>query len=337
MSTKKRDKFLKTLPQNYWAISTVVLAIVAIILAAVLISGGTSGIVSAQEAGQNVIDFASAQEAEATLVSTNDTGSLYEIILEIQGQEVPIYVTKDGKNMVPPQYLISLSEQETTTQTQETQSTPTPTNIPKSTKPVVEAFVMSHCPYGTQIEKGLLPVVNALGDKIDFEIKFVYYAMHPTYGEVEEQLNQYCIQSEQNDKYIDYLTCFLGAGDGAGCIEEVGIDTDALATCVEATDKKFNVIANLEDTDSWLSGRYPKFDIYKADNEKYQVGGSPTLVINGATAQVGRDSISLLNAICSSFEEAPEECNTQFEAVSPTAGFGWSTTENTNNAAACGA
>jgi len=95
-------------------------------------------------------------------------------------------------------------------------------------------------------------------------------------------------------------------------------------------------MANLEDTSSWLSGKFPKFDIHKAENEKYQVGGSPTLVINGVKAQAGRDSISLLNAICGAFNVAPEECNTEFEAVSPTPGFGWSTTETANNDAACG-
>ncbi|MBS3087125.1 hypothetical protein J4226_00860 [Candidatus Pacearchaeota archaeon] len=335
MSTKKSSKFLKAISQNYWTISTIFLSVVTIILAAALLTGGTTGAVSAEVAAQNVLDFAKAQGADATLVSSTDDGSLYEVVLSIEGQEVPVYVTKDGKTLVPQPISLEITEKTPTNSAPET--TPTPTNIPKSNKPVVEAFVMSHCPYGTQIEKGLLPVVNALGDKIDFELKFVYYAMHPSYGEVEEQLNQYCIQKEQNDKFNDYLTCFLEAGNGAECLTETNIDKTALKTCTDATDKEFNVRANLADKSSWLSGQYPKFDIYKADNEKYQVGGSPTLVINGVKAQVGRDSISLLNAICSSFETAPEECNTKFEAASPSPGFGWSTTENANNAAACGA
>ena len=37
---------------------------------------------------------------------------------------------------------------------------------PKKEKPEVELFVMSHCPFGTQIEKGMLPVARLLGDKI---------------------------------------------------------------------------------------------------------------------------------------------------------------------------
>ena len=197
---------------------------------------------------------------------------------------------------------------------------------------------MSHCPYGTQIEKGLLPVIEILKDKIDFEIKFVYYSMHPTSGEVEEQLNQYCIQKEQNDKFTSYLRCFLEAGNGEECLDSTGIDMSKLASCTEKTDKEFAILENLEDKSKWLSGKFPKFNIYKTDNEKYSVGGSPTLIINGVNTQVGRDSISLLNAICGAFNEAPEECNTEFETGAPTPGFGWSTTTTANNAVAgCGA
>jgi hypothetical protein len=217
------------------------------------------------------------------------------------------------------------------------QAQPTPTNIPKSDKPVVELFVMSHCPYGTQIEKGILPVAEILKDKIDFQLKFVYYAMHPSQGEVEEQLNQYCIQEEQNDKFLDYLTCFLEAGKGDKCLDSTGIDKTKLESCATKTDTEFSVLANLNDQSSWLNGRFPKFDINKADNEKYGVGGSPTLIINGAKAQAGRDSISLLNAICGAFNNAPEECNTVFESGQPTTGFGYGTTAANNNAAAgCG-
>jgi len=330
-------KGIKKVSKNPWAILSIVLAILLIV---VLINGRTTGcaIVTSEVAGQKVLEFANNQGANAELISTSDSGSLYEVVLSIKGQdgtaqEVPVYVTKDGKVLVPQPIPMEQEEKtETPTQTQ-----PAPANIPKSDKPVVEAFVMAYCPYGTQIEKGLLPVVETLGDKIDFKIKFVYYAMHPTQGEVEEQLKQYCIQRDQKSKFNDYLTCFLEAGDGEGCLDSVGIDKTKLTTCTEATDEAYDVTANLEDTSSWLSGRFPLFNINKADNDKYGVGGSPTLVINGVTAQAGRDSISLLNAICGAFNTAPEECDTEFETGTPTPGFGWDTTTSANNAAAgCG-
>jgi hypothetical protein len=325
-------KTIKDLSQNYWAISTIILAILLVIT----LTTDIGATMSANEVGQKVLSFANNQGANADLVSVNSNGQFYEVILTIDGQEVPVQVTKDGKNLIPQ--LIPLEQE---TQTSDSPSTPTPTNIPKTDKPVVEAFVMSHCPYGTQIEKGLLPVAELLGDKIDFEIKFVYYAMHPSKGEVEEQLNQYCIQEEQNDKYLDYLTCYLGKTgtpeDGAACLAETGINTAQLATCTAAADAEFKVTKNLEDESLWLNGRFPLFNIHKAENDAYGIRGSPSLVINGAQAQAGRDSVSLLNAICGAFNTAPEECNTELEAGQPTPGFGFGTTAAANNAAAgCG-
>jgi hypothetical protein len=335
-SSKKSSTVTFKIPSkdSFWKISAVVLAVLLVI---VLINGnGGSGVgmtVSSEEAGQRVLEFANGQGAEAELLSVNDDGALYEVILSISNQEVPVYVTKDGESLIPS--LIPLTSEGSAPSGDSVDAAPT--NLPKSDKPVVELFIMSHCPYGTQIEKGILPVVEVLKDSIDFELKFVYYAMHPSAGEVEEQLNQYCIQKNENEKFLDYLTCFLEAGDGAGCIDSTSIDKSLLASCFAETDKTFNIIENLEDQSSWLSSKFPKFDIHKAENEKYGVGGSPTLVINGQTASSGRDSVSLLNTICSSFNNAPEACNTEFEAVSPTPGFGFGTQEISNNVAAgCG-
>ena len=146
---------------------------------------------------------------------------------------------------------------------------PPSVDVSKSDKPNVELFVMSHCPYGTQMEKGILPVVKELKDDIDFEIKFVNYAMHPTQGEVEEELNQYCIQRDYNDKYLAYLGKFLEEGDGKKALNSVGLSESDINKCVEETDKEFDVIKNLEDKSSWSGGRFPKFMIYEADNQKY--------------------------------------------------------------------
>lgn len=345
MTSKKKNsykKVLKSLSKNYWAISTIILAV---LLVAILAMGGIGGAsISSEAAGQKVADWASGQVEGVQVVSVMDEGGLYAVTFsyanpETQGtEEATLQITKNGQSLILQ--AIPLAPQPAATQTPtQTQQTPTPTNIPKTDKPKVELFIMSHCPYGTQAEKGILPTVGALGDTIDFEIKFVYYAMHPTYGEVEEQLDQYCIQEEQNDKFIDYLTCWLGKtgseADGAACLDEAGIDKAKLTTCTTATDAEFNVLANLEDTSSWLSGRYPKFDIHKAENEAYGIGGSPTLVINGVQAQAGRDSASYLGAICAAFNVAPEECNTELPSVSPGPGFGWSTTQAAATAAQC--
>lgn len=210
-------------------------------------------------------------------------------------------------------------------------SAPSPSaNLPKADKPTVELFVMSYCPYGTQIEKGLLPVAEALGSAIDFKIKFVDYAMHGN-KEVEENLRQYCIQDQEPAKYPAYLKCFLEAADATDCVARTKIDTAKLTACTSATDQKFSLTADAANKDKLVNGSFPPFNINKTDNEKYGVQGSPTLIINGQEANSGRDSASLAKTICGAFTagQAPAACQNTFSAATPAPGFGAGTTTNT--------
>jgi len=192
----------------------------------------------------------------------------------------------------------------------------------KKAKPEVELFVMSHCPYGTQIEKGILPVVELLKDKIDFTVKFCSYAMHDK-KELDEQTLQYCIQSDSKDKYLEYLSCFLEDGDTDRCLKEVGIGQKKLNSCIKETDEKFKITENYEDKSTWM-GRFPTLDIHKEDNERYSIRGSPAFVVNGVVASTGRDPASLLKTICVGFEDKPEECSEKLSTEAPSPGFGFS-------------
>nr|MBA4404959.1 hypothetical protein [Nanoarchaeum sp.] len=316
-----------------WKVATVVLAVLLIV--SIIGSSYISMMaISGNAVATNAVDFINAEllqgQATATLQDAEkDTKlGLIKATVLVGGQPTPVYISKDGKTMFLN--AIDLTTKSTDTPVQESPAV----DVPKSDKPEVELFVMSECPYGTQIEKGILPVVKVLENDIDFKVKFVYYAMHGE-KEVKEQLNQYCIQEEQNDKYLDYLYCYLDAGDGETCLETAGIDTTKLKTCTEAADEEFEITKNFEDQASWLSGRFPLFNTDKADNEKYQIAGSPGLVINGEVVSSARDSASLLKAICGAFNTEPEACVQQFSATAPGAGFGWDTT-SANNAAAAG-
>ncbi|MGV8172098.1 MAG: DsbA family protein [Candidatus Woesearchaeota archaeon] len=273
---------------------------------------------------------------DASVDSIEDKGDLYAVKLTVQGMQYDSYATKDGKLLFPQ----GIDVTQTVNSTAPAANTQTPTVVPKTDKPVVELFIMSHCPYGTQAEKGILPAVRTLGDKIDFKIRFVYYAMHGEL-EVKEQLTQYCIQTEQTDKYLKYLACFLNSSDGGSaatsnsCITQTGIDKTKLESCKTAADEEFNVMVNFNDQASWLSGRFPKVDFDKALNEQYGIGGSPTLIINGAESSAGRDSASYLAGICAAFNTAPAECSTVLSNAAPGPGFGYDST-GAATAAGCG-
>lgn len=274
----------------------------------------------------------------ATIKVVGKEGDLYKLEVAVDGQTLNSYISKDGSKFYPQSFDL-LSSKTVATDSQTTDTTAEAETVvgsvdKKSDKPVVELFVMSHCPYGTQIEKGLLPVVKALGKNIDFKLKFTDYAMHGE-KELKEQLNQYCIQKEQPTKFLAYLESFLKAGDSEFSIKESSVDKNKLAACVSKTDKEFKVLENFSNN-SGFKGTFPGFEIYKADNSKYNVGGSPTLIINGAQSESGRDSQSLLKTICSAFNNQPEECSTKLSSASPAPGFGTGTAPSKASGSGCG-
>lgn len=255
---------------------------------------------------------------------------LYKVRIDPgNGQLLDVYMTKDEKLIFPQTLNIQEIEEEKIEKENEIPADQDE-NLVKNDRPVVELFVMSHCPYGTQIEKGFLPVLNTLGNQIDFEIKFVDYAMHGK-KEIIEQLNQYCIQKEENEKYLNYLKCFLEDGDYDNCIIKTEINISKLNTCVFETEKEFNLIANFNDKSTY-KGNFPVFNIHKEDNVKYKVGGSPALVINSQQVSTKRDPKSLLATVCLYFDNPPDQCNIDLPSIPAAPGFGFDTKGNATEA-----
>lgn len=253
-----------------------------------------------------------------TIKGASEENGMYKIVVTVAGgQDVETYLTKDGKLFFDR--TMNIKEVEKQSQAAKDAAAPAAEAV-KNDKPVVELFVMSHCPYGTQIEKGILPAAEALSGKIDFEIKFVDYAMHGE-KELNEELAQYCVKTGEPEKFNGYLSCFLEDGDSARCVAKAKINAAKLKTCVAATDEKFSITKNFADKTTY-KGNYPTFNIDKESNEKYAVGGSPTLVINGTTVKSGRDSASLLSTICAAFNNSPAECSTELSSAEPAPGFG---------------
>lgn len=211
---------------------------------------------------------------------------------------------------------------------------PEATPPPKTDKPKVELFVMSYCPYGLQMEKAYLPVMELLKKRAEMDIKFVSYAMHGK-KEIDENTRQYCIQKDQVAKLNKYLTCFTGKDDYAGCLKEAGVNESQVNTCMAKADTQFGITAKFNDQASWLSGQFPMYQVHAADNEKYGVQGSPTLVINGVQSEVDRSPEAVKQAICASFTKAPAECDTALSTQSAAPSFGVGTAGASTDAS-CG-
>lgn len=301
--------------------------------------GYSKKFLSPEAAKSKVSDFITknlvASGTKVEVESVTKESGLYKIALKVSGQEINAYATTDGKLFFPSEGMDM--DQVAKDNVEGGQASSEAAEIPKSDKPEVDLFVMSYCPYGTQIEKGILPVIVALGDKIDFKLRFVDYAMHGK-KELDENLKQYCIQKNEPGKLSAYLGCFLkDSAQGEACVKASGIDAAKLSSCVAAADAEFKVTESFSDKSAWDGGSYPPFGTDKDDNDKYQVSGSPTLVINGVTASpAGRDPQSLLDSICSAFSEEPEECSKKLSAEAPAPGFGSGTDSGSGSDAACG-
>lgn len=188
--------------------------------------------------------------------------------------------------------------------------------------PKVELFIMSYCPYGLQMQKAYIQAADLLQGKADFKIRWVSYAMHGL-TEVQENLRQYCIQKEEPAKYSAYTRCFVESTDANACVAAAKVDSAKLATCMDASDKEFGIMASYNDQASWLSGRFPQFNIDKALNTQYGVQGSPTMVINGQQASVQRSAEAVKTAVCNAFgANKPAECNTALSATAEQPGKG---------------
>ena len=87
-----------------WIISVVVLvtlfALAFFLLNSGIIKNGTE--ISEEEAKTNLLTFLANQapNSNVTFISSSREGSLYKIIITIDGGEVPIFVTADGKYLV---------------------------------------------------------------------------------------------------------------------------------------------------------------------------------------------------------------------------------------------
>jgi protein-disulfide isomerase len=307
MKGKKEEKKIAF---NPWMISTILLLIVFVAFAFSVYKPSDK-----DKIGQSAIDFINNNLVEgvdkATLVSVEEDAGLYKVTTSYKGQNIPVYVTKDGKYMFLSQPLDM------------SQSLPKPQqntgkfDAPDKDVPDVELYVMSFCPFGVQAENTMKPVFDLLKDKVNFKIRFIanvngddYKSVSSLHGftEAMEDLRQICIMKYYSkETYWNYLIDF-----NAKCYSSYR-DEKALDACWREVAKKFNIDDKRIDD---CSKSKEALDLLKVDEQlttKYGVRGSPTLIINGATYNGARTPEAFKQAVCSGFKNPPSECNQTLE------------------------
>jgi protein-disulfide isomerase len=308
-SSKKKTVVIHVPRVNIWMITTLILLIAVVVL---YLRGGAGGVTGlpANDTANKAIDYINKNlvtTGTATFVSVKEVSGVYQVTTAYQGQNIPIYVTKDGTLLFVSQPI--------NTGTQVTTTTAQPAVVPKTDKPTVELFVMGFCPYGVQAETLMKPVFDLLGSKADIEIKFIASVSGTTVDsvqslhgatEAQEDLRQVCIMNSYDQK--TYWTYLMGIDNN--CYGKITTtDPVALDTCWKAAATSAGIdTAKIQACSNSTEG----LNLLKADEQlttQYGVSGSPTLVINGVTYNGARSSEAFKQAICDAFTTAPAECS----------------------------
>ena len=302
---------------NVWTFTTIVLAIF------VALSLTQGWCIACQQPskdviGQKAIDYINRnlvrEGTSATLVSVEDMGDVYKVTTEYQGQQIPVYVTKDGRFLFLANPL-DMGKELPKPKEQTEQNKVSCEDLPKAETPKLQAFVVSYCPFGLQMQRILTRIVEKIPQLKDFiKIRYIgsvqdgkIVSMHGD-REAQENLRQICIREEQPEKYWDYIACFIKAGDTENCLNETGVNVTMLNEC-------------MEDSNRGLKYAQQDFELEK----KFQVMGSPTLVLNNQTVSEfdfgGRTAQAVKTLLCCGFEQQPEFCQQNLTTEQANTGF----------------
>lgn len=198
---------------------------------------------------------------------------------------------------------VNNAPQQVQQQNQPSAAAKAPIIIAKSDNPVLEAYIVARCPFGLQMQRILYDVVKNT-PSLAKNVKIMYMgsvsgntitAMHGE-AEAKENLRQICIREEQPNKYWEYVACQMKApGTETSCEKSTGVDSAKLSSCTSTPSRG-------------VAYAKKDFDL----NAKYQIQGSPTLILNGQQASEfdygGRTSEAVKTVVCNGFNTQPSEC-----------------------------
>ncbi|KKS90071.1 MAG: hypothetical protein UW37_C0011G0002 [Candidatus Gottesmanbacteria bacterium GW2011_GWA2_44_17] len=230
---------------------------------------------------------------------------VFDLKLEVQGKEQKFisYMSKDGKYFFTGGIKVSDLDKQPDVKGAEEQRKPlTCTDVKKADVANLTAFVVADCPYGLQMQR-LMKVAIAENQDLGkyFAVKYIgsiengkITSMHGD-KEAQENLRQMCIREEQKDLYWPYISCYMKEGKSAECLNEAGVNQTLLQTCVN-------------DAQKGLAYAQKDFDAAK----KFNVSGSPTLVINDMVVSEfdfgGRNVDALKQLVCCGSNATLEFC-----------------------------
>ncbi|MBI4895621.1 MAG: DsbA family protein [Candidatus Aenigmarchaeota archaeon] len=274
---------------NFWMISTIVCVVAIAILSIVAVNFNNSGI-GEKAAGDKMLSFIEKQKlGNATIISSVKEGSLYKVVLNYQGQKIPIYLTLDGNYFITQIISTNGSSEQSSSQTDNIQiANISIGNSPyignENAKVIVIEFADFSCPfcaaasgYNSQMTDYMKqnnpqwePIVNNLmKDYVETgKVLFVSKYLYGHSGGHPAQIVAWCL-NEQNLYWDFYPKAFENQADVEDLskmktlAQELGTNTTELDSCI-------------------VSGRYDEqFDQEQNEGLSTGVSGTPAFFING--------------------------------------------------------
>jgi hypothetical protein len=318
--------FLKKIDKNTIFVGIAIVAIIIIVGLVFADSNQSLGTMnffgpSTDEIAKKAIDYINdngLSSTPASLVSASDESGLIKMKIKIAENEFDSYVSKDGKFLFPQAIEMIVSETDTGSEDNQNASGEGPTTvdeIQKTDNPMLDAYVVSRCPFGLQMQRMMAEAVKEAPELAQY-IKARYMgevsngkitAMHGD-DEAQENLRQICIREEQPTKYWSYVSCQMKAGDTTGCEGPSGVNSAELSACISTASRG-------------LAYAQEDFDLEK----QYSIPGSPTLILDGTQISEfnfgGRSAEAIKTIVCAASVSEPSFCATTLNGAEAASSF----------------
>ncbi len=163
----------------------------------------------------------------------------------------------------------------------------------------LEFHIMSKCPFGAKVLQGVVPVLEQIGSRVDFQVNYIggnkgdLSSMHGE-DEVKGNILQLCAREVSDfDKWVAFLKCQNGKArewtkipkGWEKCTETAGIDMPKMKECYEGEKGKELLRAS-----------------FKISTDK-KATGSPTIYLDGEAYRGKRTESAFAKALCMKMAE----------------------------------
>ncbi|MCK4635522.1 MAG: hypothetical protein KAT32_01545 [Candidatus Moranbacteria bacterium] len=281
-----------------------------------------------------------APEEDIVLGEVFDESGLYKVNMTVNAEETFIYVTKDFSKIIPENYYINLKE---TLESMEDGGKAEKMEIEKvdlsvenkkalgiedSSKPRLDYFVMSFCPYGNPADENASKIQAVFGDSVEVVPHYIvgldekapngYNSLHGP-QEAHQDIRELCVlKNYGKDKFFEFtlasndkLTYKNADSKWNDVARSIGVDVNVVAECekngLEIAKQEIGISKNAK-VQNMKSG------------EITSIVSSPTVMINGE--KVASSALAIQEALCESFTEGekPAACEQDIESAEAASG-----------------